>query len=45
MADKEEYIGMLATLELCADNGLKSKILAGKEESIDECVDIDEVKW
>ncbi len=42
---EEEYNGMLATLELCADSGLKSKILAGKAESIDDCVDIDEVEW
>ena len=42
---EEEYIGMLATLELCADSGLKAKILAGKEESVDDCVDIGEVKW
>ncbi len=42
---EEEYNGILATLELCTDSELKSKILAGKEESIDDCIDIDEVKW
>ena len=42
---EEDYNGMLATLELCSDSGLKSKILAGKEESVDDCIDIDEVKW
>ena len=42
---EEEYNGMLATLELCADSELKSKILAGKAESIDDCVDMDEVEW
>ena len=41
---EEEYNGMLATLELCADSGLKSKILAGQAESIDDCVDMDEVE-
>ena len=42
---EEEYNGMLATLELCAEGGVKSKILAGKAESVDDCVDIDEVTW
>ena len=42
---EEEYNGMLATLELCADSRVKEKILAGKEEKVEDCVDIDEVKW
>ena len=42
---EEEYNGMLATLELSTNKSLRDKILAGKEESLDECVDFDEVKW
>ena len=42
---EEEYNGMIATLELCTDSKLKAKILEGKAESIEDCVDIDEVVW
>jgi len=42
---EEEYNGMLATLELSADPSLKEKILAGKKEKLEDCVDIDEVQW
>ena len=42
---EEEYNGMMATLELSTDKKLRSKILAGKKASLDECVSIDEVKW
>lgn len=42
---EEEYNGMIATLELSSDRALREKILAGKEESLADCVDLDEVKW
>jgi len=42
---EEEYNGMLATLELSSDKALREKILAGKEETLDDCVNLDEVKW
>ena len=42
---EEEYNGMIATLDLCADSRLKTKILEGKEEKPEECVSIDEVTW
>jgi len=42
---EEEYNGMMATLELSSNKVLREKILAGKDESLDECVSIDEVKW
>ena len=42
---EEEYTGLLATLELSVDSGMKAKLLAGKEEPFDNCVDVDEVNW
>ena len=42
---EEEYNGMKATLELSANKKLRKKILDGKNASIKECIDIDEVKW
>ena len=42
---EEEYNGMIATLELSSNKELCEKILAGKDEPLDECVSIDEVKW
>jgi len=42
---EEEYNGMLATLELSSNKALQEKILMGKEEKLDDCVSIDEVKW
>ena len=42
---EEEYNGIMATLEICSDTKLKNKIIAGAKESLDDCVDIDEVAW
>ena len=42
---EEEYNGMIATLELSSNPVLRDKILAGKKESLDDCVSIDEVNW
>ena len=42
---EEEYNGMMVTLELSSNKVLRDKILAGKEEGLDECVNMDEVKW
>ena len=42
---EEEYNGLIATLELSANRALREKILAGKEEPIEECVSMDEVDW
>lgn len=42
---EEEYNGLIATLEISADPALYEKILAAKEEPIEECIRLDEVKW
>lgn len=42
---EEEYNGLITTLELSANRTLREKILAGKDERIEECVDMDEVNW
>ena len=42
---EEEYNGMIASLELSSNPALRDKILAGKKESLDDCVSIDEVNW
>lgn len=42
---EEEYNGLIATLELSSNRTLRDKILAGKDESIEECVSMDEVNW
>jgi antitoxin YefM len=42
---EEEYNGMMATLELSASDKLKNKILAGKNEKLENCVSVDEVEW
>ncbi len=42
---EEEYNGIMATLELSASDKLKNKILAGKNEKLENCVSIDEVEW
>lgn len=42
---EEEYNGMIASLELSSNITLRDKIIAGKKESLDDCVSIDEVKW
>lgn len=42
---EEEYNGIMATLELSASDKLKNKILAGKNEKLENCVSVDEVEW
>ena len=42
---EEEYNGLIATLELSANQALHDKILAGKEEPIEDCFSMDEVNW
>lgn len=42
---EEEYNGMKATIELSSDKNLQKKILDGKNTSLEECVNIDEVDW
>lgn len=42
---EEEYNGIMATLELSANDKLKNKILAAKNEKLENCVSIDEVEW
>ena len=42
---EEEYNGLIATLELSSNRILRDKILAGKDEPIEECVSMDEVNW
>lgn len=42
---EEEYNGLIATLELSSNRTLRDKILAGKDEPIEECVSMDEVNW
>jgi PHD/YefM family antitoxin component YafN of YafNO toxin-antitoxin module len=42
---EEEYKGWKATLELCSVDGMKEKLIEGKNTPIEECeeVDIDEL--
>ena len=42
---EEEYNGLLAALALCSDPRLKNKIMAGAQETLEDCVDLDEVVW
>jgi len=42
---EEEYNGIIATLELCSNKTLREKIVSAKKEKIEDCVDLDEVKW
>lgn len=42
---EEEYNGLIATVELSSERTLREKILAGKEEPIEDCISIDEVIW
>lgn len=42
---EEEYNGLIAALELSSNHILREKILAGKDDPIEECVSIDEVNW
>ncbi|MCQ2800047.1 MAG: type II toxin-antitoxin system Phd/YefM family antitoxin [Bacilli bacterium] len=42
---EEEYNGMIATIELSSNATLRNKIIAGKEEKLDDCVSLEEVKW
>ena len=42
---EEEYKGMIATIELSSNSELREKIISGKNESLDDCVNIDEVEW
>lgn len=42
---EEEYNGMIATIELSSNATLRNKIMAEKEEKLDDCVSLEEVKW
>ncbi|MBP5648491.1 MAG: type II toxin-antitoxin system Phd/YefM family antitoxin [Clostridia bacterium] len=42
---EEEYNGMIATLELSSNASIHDKIIAGKNESLKDCVGLDEIKW
>ena len=42
---EEEYNGMIATIELSSNASLHDKIIAGKNESLDNCVSLDDIKW
>jgi len=42
---EDEYNNILATLELSSYSQLYHKIMAGKNENIADCIDIDEVNW
>ena len=42
---EEDFNGLIATLELSSDPLLKEKLLKGKSEAPENCVDIDEVNW
>lgn len=42
---EEEYNGMIATIELNSNASLHDKIIAGKNESLDNCVSLDDIKW
>lgn len=40
---EEEYNGVIASLELYSNSKLQEKILDGKKENINDCIDLDEV--
>ena len=42
---EEDFNGLIATLELSSDPLLKEKLLKGKNEASEDCIDIDEVNW
>ena len=42
---EEDFNGLIATLELSSDPKLKEKLLTGKNETPEDCVDVDEVNW
>lgn len=42
---EEDYNNMIATIELSSNQKLKQKLLDGKNTKIEDCIDIDEVKW
>ncbi len=43
LLNEEEYNGLIATLELCAEPGLKAKLIEGKNTPLSECLDESEV--
>ena len=42
---EEDYNNMIATIELSSNQKLKQKLLDGKNTKVEDCIDIDEVKW
>lgn len=38
---EEEYNDLIATIELSSNSELHDKIIAGKNETIDECINVD----
>lgn len=42
---KQEYDSLLATIEISNDLKLKEKILKGKNTKVEDCIDINEIKF
>ncbi len=42
---EDDYNGIIVTIELSSNSKLKKKILKGKNTNLEDCIDIDVVKW
>mgnify|MGYP001853775741 CR=1 FL=1 len=42
---EEDYNGLIETVNLLNVQGMKEKLLKGKEEKIEDCVSEEEVEW
>lgn len=42
---EEDYNGLMETLYICSDPGMKEKIIDGMNTPISECLPEDEVEW
>ena len=42
---EEDYNGLIETVNLLNVQGMKEKLLKGKEERIEDCVSEEEVEW
>ena len=42
---EEDYNNMIATIELSSNQKIKQKLPTSKNTKIEDCIDIDEVKW
>lgn len=45
LMSEADYNGLIETLYLVNTNGMKDKLIKGKEESKEDCISEKEVKW